>query len=168
MLSEVHYVHNKYTPVHRAYSLSLKPERIPPGKESKLLLVQMSDDFKKSALSSTYSEGYVTGDAQSFGMFFVGIDTVAPGIYTNGLADGIDLSARKDLRIRIDDNLSGIKSYEPQIDGKWALFEYDQKNNLLIYRFDPERIIKGSTHKLSLKVTDNKDNVNYFDLNFRW
>lgn len=168
MLSEVHYIHNKYTPLQRSYSLSIKPSVIPAGKESKLLLVQMSDDYRKSAVSSTYTEGYVTGDPLSFGMFFVGIDTVGPGIYVNNLTDGIDLSERKEMRIRIEDDLSGIKSYEPLIDGKWALFEYDQKNSTIIYRFDPKRISKGTSHRLVLKVTDNKDNASFLNMGFKW
>ena len=64
-------------------------------------------------------------------------------ISANGLTNGANLTGKTGIRIKITDNFSGIKSYEPQIDGKWALFEYDQKNNLLIYRFDPERIQKA-------------------------
>jgi len=72
------------------------------------------------------------------------------------------------MRIRIRDDFSGIKSYEPEIDGKWALFEYDQKNDVLIYQFDEERITKGSRHDLTLKVTDRKDNVNVYKTTFVW
>ena len=168
MLSDVHYVHNKYTPLQRPCSLSIKPTYIPSGKESKMLIVHMSDDFKKSGITSSYSDGYVTGDIVSFGMFFVGIDTVAPAIYANQLQPGADLTGKSELRIRITDDLSGIKSYEPAIDGKWALFEYDQKNDVLIYRFDPVRITKGITHSLTLKVTDNKENQSNYSCDFKW
>ena len=54
------------------------------------------------------------------------------------------------------------------IDGKWALFEYDQKNNVLIYKFDPERIARGTKHSLSLNVADNKDNISFFSCSFTW
>jgi Membrane proteins related to metalloendopeptidases len=168
MLSDVHYVHNKYTPLQKPYSLSIKPTSVPAGKESKMLIVHMSDDFRKSGINSSYSDGYVTGDVLSFGMFFAGIDTVAPSIYANGLQSGSDLTGRSELRIKITDDLSGIKSYEPTIDGKWALFEYDQKNDVLIYRFDPDRITKGTTHSLTLKVTDNKDNQGIYSCDFKW
>jgi hypothetical protein len=168
MLSDVHYIHNKYTPVQKAYTISIRPSVIPAGKESKLLLVQMGDDFKKSALASTFAEGYVTADALSFGMFYVGLDTVAPFISANGLIAGGDLSGRSEIRIRITDDLSGIKEYQPLIDGKWALFEYDQKNDVLIYKFDPRRIVKGAKHEFSLKVTDNRDNQSTFSCEFVW
>jgi hypothetical protein len=48
------------------------------------------------------------------------------------------------------------------------LFEYDQKNDVLIYRFDEKRIARGTKHSLSLKVTDNKDNTGYFSRDFTW
>jgi hypothetical protein len=168
MLSDVHYIHNKYTPVHKAYTISIKPSSIPSGKESKLLIIQMSDDFRKSAIASSFSEGYVTGEALSFGMFYVGIDTIAPVISPNGLANGSDLTGRSELRIKITDDVSGIKDYLPLIDGNWALFEYDQKNDVLIYKFDPARITNGSNHDLSLTVTDNKDNMSTYKCSFVW
>lgn len=168
MYSDVHYVHNRFTPVHKAYSLSIKPYNVPDAKKSKMLIVQMNDDFSKSSLGGTWTEDFITASAQTFGMFYVGIDTVAPGIYPNGLASGADLTGKRELRIRILDDLSGIKSYEPLIDGKWALFEYDLKNNVLIYKFDAERITKGSKHNLTLRVSDNVNNTSSFNCDFSW
>lgn len=168
MLSDLHYIHNKFTPIHKAYTLSIKPGSIPTGKESKMLIVQLGDDQKKSAISSSWYDGYLTSEVLAFGKFYIGIDTVSPVISANGLVNGANLTGKKEIRIRISDDFSGIKSYEPSIDEKWALFEYDQKNNILIYRFDEHRITKGATHNLSLKVTDNKDNISYYNCNFIW
>lgn len=168
MFSDLYYVHNKFTPVHKAYALSIKPTNIPAGKESKMLIVQLDDDLKKRPMNSVWSEGYLTADVLSFGRFYVGIDTVAPYISGNGLVTGAILNGQKEIRIKVTDDLSGIKSYVPSIDGNWALFEYDQKNDMLIYKFDETRIKKGSKHNLSLKVTDNKDNVSTYNCNFTW
>ena len=168
MLSDLHYVHNKFTPVHKAITLSIKPGKIPAGKESKMLIVRLDDDQKKSAMNSIWSEGYLTAEVLSFGKFYIGVDSVAPVISANGLVSGAILTGKKEIKIKITDDFSGIKSYEPSIDGKWALFEYDQKNNLLIYRFDEQRITKGTKHILSLKVTDNKDNISFYNCDFTW
>jgi hypothetical protein len=168
MLSDLHMVHNKFVPVHRTYSLAIKPNIIPQGKESKMLIVQLGDENKKSPLNSTWNEGYLTTEASSFGSFYVGIDTIPPVISANGLMAENNLSGKKEMRIKITDDLSGIKAYEPEIDGKWALFEYDQKNDILIYTFDEKRIEHNSEHTLNLKVTDNKDNISNFIYNFTW
>lgn len=168
MLSDLHFVHNMYTPVHKAYSISIKPNKILTGKESKMLLAQLGVDLKMKAYNSTWSEGYITADVMSFGNFFIGIDTIAPVISANGLVSGANLTGKKEIRITITDDFSGIKSYEPSIDGNWALFEYDQKNDVLIYRFDDQRVIQGRKHDLSLKVTDNTDNTSFYHCDFTW
>ena len=168
MLSDLYSVHNIYTPVQKAYTLAIKPGRIPAGKESKMLIIQSGDDQKRSALYSVWSSGFLTTEALSFGKFYIGIDSVPPEISPSGLFPGANLTGNKEIRIKITDNLSGIKSYEPTLDGKWALFEYDQKNDLLTYRFDDNRIIPGTKHVLSLKVTDNKDNTSFYNCDFKW
>lgn len=168
MLSEIHQIHNKYTPVHKAYTLAIKPANVPPGKESKMLLAELTEDWKRIPLASRWENGYLVANPLKFGSFFVGIDTVPPVINPEGTISGADLSNNKYLKIRIFDSFSGIKSYETFIDGNWALFEWDQKNNLLIYQFDRERITKGKTHSLTLKVKDNQENVSIYKCEFFW
>jgi hypothetical protein len=168
MLSDIYYVHNKFTPVQKAYKLSIKPRRILAGLESKMQIIQLDDDMKKSAVNSTWDEGYLTADVLSFGRYYIGIDTVAPYITATGLVQGANLTGQKEIKIRIKDDLSGIKSYEPAIDGKWVLFEYDQKNEMLSYKFDDKRLTKGTKHDLSLKVTDNKNNTSIYSTSFTW
>ena len=168
MLSDLHCIHNKFTPVHKLYTLSIKPNSIPDGNKSKMLIVQLGDDQKKSAMNSYWSEEYLKAEVMSFGKYYIGIDSMAPEISANGLIQGAILTGKKEIRIRITDDLSGINFYEPTIDGRWALFEYDQKNNLLIYRFDGQRISEGTKHILSLKVADNKDNISFYNCDFTW
>lgn len=169
MLSDLHSVHNNYTPLHKAYTLQVKPTFIPAGKESKLLLVKMNDNISKSPVSnSTFTDGFLKADVMSFGNYFVGIDTISPSITAPGLSSGANLAGRKELRIKIKDEFSGIKSYEPTIDGKWALFEYDPKNEVLIYSFDPQYLSKGTKHSLNLKVLDNRDNESNYSCEFTW
>jgi hypothetical protein len=168
MYSDIYQIHNKYTPVHKAYDLLIKPNQVPPGKATKLLIVQMGDNFKKIPVSSTWDNGYIVANPSSFGSFYVGIDTIPPVINLIGFNSGANLAGRTELKIKISDDFSGIKAYEPVVDAKWALFEFDQKNDLLIYRFDPKRIQKGSKHNLSLRVTDNRENVSTLTCEFIW
>ena len=168
MLSDLHYIHNSLTPLQKAITLSIKPTAIPAGKESKMLLIRLDEDHNESAIKSIWTNGYLTADVLAFGKYYAGIDTIPPVISGNGLLNNDNLSGRKEIRIRIKDELSGIKSYEPLIDGQWALFEYDQKYDLLTYKFDETRVNSGMKHELVLKVTDNKDNTSTFKCNFTW
>ncbi|MGE5406191.1 MAG: M23 family metallopeptidase [Methanosarcina sp.] len=167
MLSDLHSVHNKLTPLQKAYTIAIKPTKIPGGLESKMLIVQLNDNMSKRACPSTWSDGYVKADVMNFGDYYVGIDTTAPNISATGIS-GANLTGKKEIRIRISDNFSGIKAYEPVIDGKWALFEYDPKNSVLIYKFDPKYISKGKNHSLALKVTDNVNNESNYNVTFIW
>jgi hypothetical protein len=68
----------------------------------------------------------------------------------------------------VTDKTTGIKSYEGYIDNEWVLFEYDAKNDIVFYRFDPERLTKGKDHELELYIIDNKDNIAYYYAEFYW
>ncbi|NSW93671.1 MAG: M23 family metallopeptidase [Bacteroidales bacterium] len=168
MLSEIHQVHNKYVPVHKAYSLAIKPDIIPAGKESKMLIAEITEDWKRIPLTSRWEDGFLVANPLRFGSFFVGIDTVPPAINPEETISGADLSDKKLLKIRIFDNFSGIKSYESYIDGNWALFEWDQKNNLIIHALDSDRMEKGKNHSFTLKVKDNCENVSIYKCDFFW
>ncbi len=168
MLSDLHHVHTIYTPLQKACTISIKPDKILTGKEAKMLIVKLGDDNQKSTMKSNWTSGYLTADILSFGNYFIGADSVAPEVTSHGFISGDNLSEKKDLRIDISDAYSGIKSYEPLLDGKWALFEYDQKNNILVYKFDEYRISKGTKHKLVLKVVDNVDNISTYKCDFIW
>ena len=168
MYSSVHEIHNRFTPLNQPYTLSIKPEKVPAGRESKLLIVQLDKDNRRLPLISTWTDDYITATANTFGNFFIGIDTIPPSITPLIKLQGADLTGKKELLLKVKDDFSGIKSYEGFIDSKWALFEYSQKDNLLIYRFDPKYIEKGKKHELSVVVTDNQDNSKTYKCSFRW
>jgi hypothetical protein len=168
MYSPVYQIHNIYTPTNRTYTLAIKPDRVPQGEKQKLLIVQIDRDNRRFPLISTWIDGYLTTSPNTFGNFFVGMDTVSPSLSPVGRIAGADLTGYKSMAFRVTDNFSGIKSYEGFIDSKWALFEYNQKDNLLIYRFDPKYIEKGKKHNLSLVVSDYQDNSTTYRCSFKW
>ncbi len=168
MLSDLHYVANRFTPVQKPFTVSIKPTIKPSGMESKMLIVRLADDKTETAANSYWSDGFLSADVLALGKYFIGIDTIKPVISATGMTNGVNLSNRKEIRIRITDELSGIKSYNATIDGNWALFEYDQKNEMLIYKFDDTRIKKGTKHNLVLEVADNKENVSTYKSEFTW
>jgi hypothetical protein len=97
----------------------------------------------------------------------VAVDTIAPEIKLLGM-QGDDYTGRDEIRFIIRDDLSGITKYEGYIDNHWALFEYDPKNDLLVYRFDKQYITPESEHELELYISDEKGNTNLFQKTFTW
>ena len=164
-LTPVYHIHDRFTPVHRSYSLSIRADNVPPALRDKALIVQLNDD-KPNPLNSQWKNGYMHGQTNVFGMFTVMADTVPPVIEPLNISPGRNMSSQGKISFRVRDDLSGIKSYRGLINDEWVLFEFDPKNDLLFYIFDHSRIGRGQTHELQLTVTDQKDNASTYSVDF--
>ena len=157
--SELHKVHNGFTPVNNPYTLSIKCSNLPENLKDKALIVYFDPvKKKKSAVGGEYSRGWVTVKTNLLGNFSVSADQTPPKIIPLSIKENKVLTDLNKIQFHISDNLSGINSYRGEIDGKWVLFEYDEKSGLLTYHFDKTRMVFGKSHLLRLVVTDNKDN----------
>ena len=67
------------------------------------------------------------------------------------------------MKFRIYDELSGIKSYEGRINNNWILFEYDNKNDVIISK--KKNSIQSFKGKFVLEVIDNANNKRTLNLN---
>ena len=65
----------------------------------------------------------LTTKLKSFGGFSVAVDTLAPTIKGLNIYRGKTMTSST-IRMTIKDDMSGIKSYRGEIDGKWILMEY--------------------------------------------
>ena len=70
---------------------------------------------------------------------------------------------RDQMKFRIYDELSGIKSYEGRINNNWILFEYDNKNDIIISK--KKNSIQSFQGKFVLEVIDNANNIRILNLN---
>jgi hypothetical protein len=168
LLSAVYHIHKPETPVHLPYTLSIKYTPADPEWRDKLLIVTYNEDDELEEAGGAYENGAVVATPRSFGPYAVAVDTVAPEIIPHRKLDQATISGASDIRFTIRDNLAGIEDYEGYIDNQWALFEYDPKNELLIYTFDRDRITADRLHELELYVTDAKGNVNLYHTTFTW
>lgn len=166
--SWIHYIHNKLTPVHKNFIIKIKPDSIPEKHQNKACIAKLSDNNGFIYVGGEWDGDFIKARSRSFGKYVVTIDTVAPVITPINISKNTDMSVHPAIQINITDNLSGIKRYNGYIDGKWVLFEYDSKKNLLIYEFDKERLVSGSTHKLSLIITDYCNNTAKYKTSFKW
>ncbi len=168
ILSPQYHIHNEFTPLHKAYTLSVKAPEVAPEFHSKLIFATYDDEDKPSSAGGEYVNGRLVASMKSFGTYAITMDTIAPEINPLKGSDELNQEGRKSLRFNIKDDLSDIEKYEGYIDNRWALFEYDPKNELLSYTFDKERISKNSRHELELYVSDSQGNVNLYHTIFTW
>jgi hypothetical protein len=164
--SKVHQIHNQYVPVHKSYSLSIRTSAIPPKYQSKALIALVSPGGKLSSVGGEFASGWLTANPRVFGDFVVALDTIPPMIRPMNLKGSkIALKGNK-IEFKISDNLSGIESYEGEIDGNWALFEFDAKTGMLSYTVDRKRLIPNTNHKLRLTVRDERKNSSEYKTSF--
>ncbi len=88
------------------------------------------------------------------------MDTIPPEISSVNIASGIIKKDRKTVKVRIKDDLSGIRKYKATLNGHWLLMEYDAKNQLLTYFID-ERLKPGK-NDFAVEVTDQVGNTTVY------
>lgn len=158
--SAVHQIHNRYTPLHIGFDISIKADNLPENLRSKALIVNSNG----SSQGGFFENGYVKATPKNFGSFYIATDTLAPRIVPVNIAEGKNMAGLSKIFFRISDNLSGIKSFNGYIDGKWALMEFDTKTATLWHSFD-DRTASGR-HTLGLIVVDMKENTRKYTVTF--
>lgn len=158
--SAVHQIHNRYTPLHIGFNISIKADNLPENLKNKALIVNSNG----SSQGGFFENGYVKATPKNFGSFYIAIDTIAPRIIPVNISEGKNMAGLSKIFFKISDNLSGIKSFNGYIDGKWALMEFDTKTATLWHSFD-ERTTSGK-HTLELVVADMKENTRKYKVTF--
>ncbi len=166
--SAVHQIHNKTVPLHKSATVSIKSKDLPESLAEKALLVNINpDNGKFTSAGGKYENGWITADIRTFGNYAVRVDTVPPNILPLSITNKTTLTEPDKIRFEIKDDLAGIGTIEGLIDGKWALFEYDAKNNLITHYFDAERFEMNKQHNFKLTVTDNRGNSSLYEATFQ-
>ena len=98
----------------------------------------------------------------SGGKYFLTKDTISPSIKPINFRNEKWVTNLSTLRIKVDDEFSGIKKYRASINGKWILMEHEPKRKLLFFEFDDVKFSKTEL-KLNLHVEDMVGNVNEFE-----
>lgn len=158
--SAVHQIHNRYTPLHSGFELWIKADSTLAKYQSKAIIVNTA----RSSQGGYFENGWVKAKPRTFGDFFIAIDTVAPIIIPVNIHDGKNMAGITKMTFRIRDALSGIKSFNGYIDGKWMLMEFDAKTATLWHNFD-YRTTTGK-HTFELVVVDMKDNTKRYAITF--
>ena len=160
--SPIFQLHNAEVPVHNSYDLKIKTVNLPEKLKSKAVIAVIDPRTgKKLSVGGTEENGWIKASVRQLGSFTVSVDTIPPQIRPVNIQN-----KSEKVSFRITDNFTGIRSYRGEIDGKWALFEYDAKNNLIEYYFDPSRIQPNTNHRLKLTVVDGKENRSVYETSF--
>ncbi len=115
------------------------------------VVCRVTDKKTLVALPTCYGENGLSAISGYIGSYAVVSDTVAPVVKYIGMASGM-------LKFVIQDQLSGIATYRGEVNGKWGLFEYDAKNDLLTCRVNEPVFVRGR-NEVRLVVKDKVGNI---------
>lgn len=158
----IHYVHNENTAVHKSYAISIE-STLDSALKSKAFIAQINKNRNLTYRGGKWVNNKLTTKLKSFGGFSVAVDTLAPTIKGLNIYPGKTMTSSI-IRMTIKDDMSGVKYYRGEIDGKWILMEFDPKKARLTHFFEKE--LERGKHTFNLEVTDDKDNTSNYKAEF--
>ena len=147
-------------PFKGAFELSFKTE-LKDSLKMKKSFIALKERDNLTYLPTENKNGKLIVKSKKFGDFVIASDLTPPSIKAVNFRNDQWLSGFKFLKIKIDDDFSGIKSYRGTINGKWVLFEYEPKQKLLTYDFS-DLTFDTEKHELEIVVEDNVGNKTLF------
>jgi murein DD-endopeptidase MepM/ murein hydrolase activator NlpD len=158
-------VHDDTVPANSNFTISMESTSFDESKKDKVFIGRVSGSGVSYNTTREKNNVYEIR-TKTLGKFKFAIDTIAPVIKISKSIEGKNLDNQKTLQVRISDGLSGIKSYNGYLNGKWILMEYDNKTNLLIYDFN-DGISSEGDNELKVVVVDNVGNSTTFETHFQ-
>ena len=158
------FLHDDTVPAHTNFTISIEDTKSNEAQREKMFIGRI--EGKKVNYNSTYRKDSVfTTKVKILGKYALVSDTVAPKISMAVPVEGKWISDQKTIQLSIYDELSGIKTYNGYLNGKWILFEYDNKTRKLTHNFNDGFEVDGA-NELKVVVTDNVGNSTTFETRF--
>lgn len=158
------FLHDDTVPAHSNFTISIVDTKSSEGQREKMFIGRI--EGKKINYNPTYrKDGLFTSKVKILGRYALITDTAAPKISIATPIEGKWISEQKTIQLAINDEGSGIKSYNGYLNGKWILFEYDNKTKKLTHFFN-DGIVSDGANDLKVVVVDNVGNSTTFETRF--
>ena len=159
MYSDIYDVGTTEDPLRSAFVLNLKAER--PGRPEHMVIAKLDAYGRWVYLGKEVQpNGRIYAASPLFGSFCVMADSLAPMVKAVNFESGGNVSGgQSSLDLEVWDDFSGINAQKLMgtMDGRWILFEYDAKRNLISHPL-LERPEPGQ-HELEVLAYDNANNL---------
>ena len=157
-------VHDDTVPAHGSFTISMENNTFDESKKDKVFIGRIRGGGVSYNTTREKNNVYEIR-TKTLGKYKLAMDTVSPVIKALKPIEGKNLDNQRTLQVRISDGLSGIKSYNGYLNGKWILMEYESKTGVLTYDFNDGISIVG-TNELKVVVVDNVGNSTTFETHF--
>ena len=157
-------LHEDIVPAFTNFSITFD-DSIAPQKDREKMFIGLINGKKISYYNTKRYKNSFTIYSKYLGDYKLIKDGKPPKIKSDKRIGGKWISNLNELQFSISDELSGIKSYDGYLNGKWILLEYDSKTKKLIHRFSDGIVAEGK-NDLKIVVTDNVGNSTIFETQF--
>lgn len=157
-------LHKDVVPLKKSIKIAYDISKYNAEDKNKLFIARLSGYKKTPYYSFTKREGdTLTTYTKRLGTFALASDNEKPTITPINFKKGQWLSKYRYLKIKMDDDLSGISNYRATVNGKWILMEYYK--GTYTYDFN-DGIVTDTKNNLKVIVTDNVGNSSTFETTF--
>ena len=161
--NKVLYLHDDTVPAHTNFTITMTDSKMSKEQQEKTFIARLEGD--QISYNSTYRKDSVfSTKVKTLGKYKLVADTLAPNVIITKPIEGKWIS-QDAIQLQISDSGSGIKSYNGYLNGKWVLFEYDNKTNTITHYFNDDLVLNGA-NELKVIVTDAMGNSTTFETRF--
>ena len=165
-IGHVYNIHNLYTPLQDYIYVTLPLDSSYFAKSDKVLAVSLDEKLKlMSGEGGELENGKIKFKTRSFGPYTLMIDTIPPSIKPINIYPEKNMQNENLVKFKIDDELSGIKTYNGYINNQWELFEFDKKTGILSFEFTSD-FNKKISNEIEIIVTDERNNRSIYTASF--
>jgi hypothetical protein len=157
-------LHEDSVPAHTNFSITFE-DSLTAQKDREIMFIGLIDGKKINYYNTKRYKNSFTIYTKYLGEYKLFKDGTPPKVKSDKSIGGKWISDINELRFTISDQLSGIKSYDGYLNGKWILLEYEPKTKKLIHRFSDGIVAEGK-NDLKVVVTDNVGNSTIFETQF--
>lgn len=161
--NKVLYLHDDTVPAHTNFTITMTDSKMSKEQQEKTFIARIEGE--KISYNSTFRKDSVfTTKVKTLGKYKLVTDTLAPTVSITKPIEGRWVS-QDTIQLQISDSGSGIKTYNGYLNGKWILFEYDNKTNTITHYFNDDLVLNGA-NELKVIVTDAMGNSTTFETRF--
>ncbi len=160
-------IHKPEIPLKKNFSINYDISNYKDSDKNKLFIARIYGKKKKylTYVYSTRKGNKLTARTKSLGNYILATDIEKPEIKPVNFDDGKWLSKFRYLKVKLSDDLSGIRNYRATVNGKWILMEYNAKKQILTYDFN-DNVVTDTKNNLKIIVTDYVGNSATFESTF--
>ncbi len=164
--SDTIHLHKDNIPLQKNFYINYDLSNYKVEHLDKIFIARLYGYYKRPSYVHTKRKGNIlSAGSKTLGLYTLVMDTVAPTIKPVNFQNKKWLSKYRYLKVKIDDELSGISKYRATVNGEWILMEYDYKTKMLVHDFN-DNIVKDTKNELKIIVTDNVGNSSTFEATF--